>query len=550
MTLMTGGQALVQSLKVEGVLNVFGIPGIQLDWAFDALWEERDSIDVVHTRHEQATAYMADGFARSTGQIGACLVVPGPGLLNASGALATAYGCSSPVLCISGQLPTDVIGQQRGLLHEINNQAQTISSVCKHVDIAMSPEEVPQMVHRAMRELRTGRPRPVEIEVPQDVLERTAEVTLLEPEVFRQQEADTDGLAHAARILGQAERPLIFAGGGVLSGEAWEELRELAQMLEAPVLLTDNARGALSDRHHLAHRTAEARTLAPEADVILAVGTRLQLGPLGASIEAQPGQTLIRVDIDADEVARSRVPNLTLIGDARHALGALARDVPAHNRARPSREAELTALKQARAEELAQQEPLAGYGLAIRDELPDDGILVGENTQVGYWCSAGFPVYEPRTYLSTGYQHAIGAGFATALGVQVGNPDRAVVSINGDGGFMYNVQELATMAQFNLPVVAIVFDDGAYGNVRRIQERRFDGHTIGSELRNPNWTALAESFGVAGMRATSSDELRSVLREALASRAPTLIEVPMPDAASLPTMQNVAPLPPRPPLHP
>src|SRR5690606_126325 len=184
---------------------------------------------IVDTRHEQACAYMADGFARTTGKIGSFIVVPGPGLLNASAGLSTAYACSSPVLAISGQIQSDLIGLGRGVLHEINNQLETISAVCKHVERAMTPEEIPAMVHRAIRELETGRPRPVEIEVPPDVLERVADVTLMEPELFERACADDDLLEQAARMLGEARRPLISSGGGVLSAGAWEELRALAE---------------------------------------------------------------------------------------------------------------------------------------------------------------------------------------------------------------------------------------------------------------------------------------------------------------------------------
>src|ERR1700687_5555876 len=182
---MTGGQALVQSLKREGVSIVFGLPGVQLDWAFDALYEERDSIHVVHTRHEQATAYMADGYARSTGQIGTCLVVPGPGLLNATAGLSTAYACSSPVLCVTGQIQSDLIGVGRGVLHEIPEQLRMIASVTKWAARATQPSEIPGMVREAFRQLRTGRPRPVEIEIPPDILAATADVTLLDPADIR-----------------------------------------------------------------------------------------------------------------------------------------------------------------------------------------------------------------------------------------------------------------------------------------------------------------------------------------------------------------------------
>ena len=220
--------------------------------------------------------------------------------------------------------------------------------------------------------------------------------------------------------------------------------------------------------------------------------------------------------------------------------------MPRHNRSHDSREAELAAAKQQFVDRYLAMDVQAGFAGAIRDELPDDGIFVNESTQVGYWSRNGFPIYEPRSYLNSGYQGTLGYGFATALGAQVGNPDRKVVSINGDGGFMYNVQELSTMAKFNIPLVAIVFDDGAFGNVRRMQQVRMDEHTIGTELHNPDWLKMADSFGVAATRATTPDELRGALRGAFDSNAPHLIEVPMPAARDLPAvfpMQQLAPRP-------
>ncbi len=248
---MTGGQALIQSLKIEGLETIFALPGIQLDFAIDALWEERDHFQVIHPRHEQATTYMADGYARTTGRVGTSLVVPGPGLLNAAAGLSTAYACSSPVLCVTGQIASDQIGKGFGALHEINNQLEMISSVTKSAERAMRPEEIPGMVRRAFQALGTGRPRPVEIEVPPDVLELVADVTLLEPEDWDRSvdsPGDPDLLRQAAEVLGKAERPVIWSGGGVLSSGAWEELRALSSMLEAPVVMSSNGRGAIGSR--------------------------------------------------------------------------------------------------------------------------------------------------------------------------------------------------------------------------------------------------------------------------------------------------------------
>jgi acetolactate synthase I/II/III large subunit len=549
---MTGGQALVQSLKIEGIQTLFALPGIQLDFAFDALWEERDYFRIHHTRHEQATAYMADGFARTTGQIGTCFVVPGPGLLNAAAGLSTAYACSAPVLCVTGQIASDQIGLGRGQLHEINDQLETISSVVKHAERAMRPEEIPGMMRRAAKALQTGRPRPVEIEVPPDVLERVADVTLLEPERWDRAEehpADEDAVERAAELLGKAERPLICAGGGVLSSGAWEELRELSRILEAPVLMTSNGRGAVTDHdYHALSGQVATRALVPEADVILAVGTRFLLASnprMGATVDA--ATKLIQLDVDPEEIGRNREPDLAIVADARQALGRLVERVPAHNRHRESREHELSAIRDEARGRWAEAEVQAGYAMAIREELPDDGILVSESTQVGYWCNGGaFPVYEPRTFLTSGYQGTLGYGFATALGAQVGNPERRVVSINGDGGFMYNVQELSTMAQQRIPLVTVVFNDNAYGNVRRIQALRYNGHVIASDLHNPDFVKLAESFGVAGYRAEGVEAFRKTLRAALAANEPALIEVPMPSTIELAGAFPMEPLPPRP----
>jgi acetolactate synthase I/II/III large subunit len=519
---LTGGQALVQSLEKEGLATLFGLPGVQLDWAYDALYEARDRIDVVHTRHEQATAYMADGYARTTGKIGACMVVPGPGLLNASAALSTAYACSSPVLCVAGQIPTGAIDKGYGMLHEVNHQHELMGSFAKWVGRAERPSAVPGVVREAFRQLRTGRPRPVGVEAPADMLQVTEDVTLLEPAAAERSAGDPDLLRQAAELLRAAERPLIYSGGGTLMAGAWDELRALAEMLEAPVVMSTDGRGALSDRHYLAHTGLSGMRLLPQADVVLAVGTRFFQPAVAWGIP--PGATVIRVDIDAEEIARHGAPTVGIVGDARGALAAL-RDLLDGASRRPSREAELRAAREQATALLAPIQPQAAYSAAIRAALPDDGIVVADLTQVAFFATLGFPVYCPRTFIGPGYQGTLGSGFATALGAQVGSPDKKVVALMGDGGFMYNVQELATMRQRHLNVVAIVFNDNAYGNVRRIQREAFAGHVIAADLVNPDFVALAESFGVRGLRVDAPDALRSVLGDALAANESVLIEV-------------------------
>jgi acetolactate synthase-1/2/3 large subunit len=530
---LTGGQALVQSLKMEGVTTIFGLPGVQLDWAFSALWDEQDSIKVYHTRHEQATAYMADGYARTTGRVGTSLVVPGPGLLNAAAGLSTAYACNSKVLCVAGQVQSDLIGVERGVLHEIKDQLEMIRSVTKWSGRAMTPAEVPGVVHEAFRQMLTGRPRPVEIEIPPDVLQATGEVRILEPEVFEAPGiADPDLLDRAAEVLGKATKPLIFAGGGIIAADASEELLRLAEMLQAPVVMSTDGRGAISDRHYLAQVPLTGSVLTPEADVVFAVGTRfVQPATMPWGVKSQ--QTVIQLDIDPTEVGRNYPPTIGLVADAKKGLAQLVERVPKFNRARPSRKDEMEALKARARAALDSIQPQAGLALAIRAELPDDGIFVSEMTQVGYWSNQGFPVYEPRTFITPGYQGTLGYGFTTAMGAKVGNPDKKVVSINGDGGFGYQLQELSTLVHHGINIVTIVFNDNAYGNVRRIQAQQMGGKILGSELTNPDFVKLAEAFGVAGVRAKDAGELKLAVREALSNDHPTLIEVPLGEVPSM-----------------
>ena len=358
---LTGGQALVQALKREGVEVIFGLPGVQLDWAFDALYDEQDSIRVIHTRHEQGTSYMADGYARSTGKIGVCLVVPGPGLLNAAAGLSTAYATNSRVLCIAGQIPTHHLGKGRGALHEIKNQLETIDAVTKWAGRAMNTADVPGLVREAIYQLNSGRPRPVEIEIPVDVLMTEAEVEFFEPGMPHSIEGDPDQLEKAAHALGNAERPLIFVGGGIISSESTAELQELAEMLGAPVIISANGRGALSDRHPLALPSIAAYDLLPNADVVLAVGTRFVL-PGPSPYPTDEGQTIIHIDIDDSELDRNSKPDIGVAADAKGALTDLNRRVPRHNKSRESRDDEMAAVRATVQEKLAAMSPVTEFG--------------------------------------------------------------------------------------------------------------------------------------------------------------------------------------------
>lgn len=528
----TGGQTLVASLKQGGVDTIFAIPGIQLDGFFNALWEERDAIRVIHTRHEQATAYMADGYARVTGREGVCSVVPGPGLLNTTAALSTAYSANSPVLVVTGQIRSDLIGGNKGALHEVPNQIGLIRSVTKHAARAESVDAIPGTVAEAFRQLRTGRPRPVEIEVAPDVLVASAEVDIPGPFPRRERHAgDPDLIDRAAKLLGEASNPVVIAGGGIQRSGAGEALLRLAEQLQAPVIVSRNGRGGVSDRHYLVQNGLAEPDLLAAADVILLAGTRFA-DVIGGGRTVAPGQRVIQVDIDREEIGRNVPVTVGIEADARAAFAALADRVGRYNTVRSSRGQELRELKRVTTERINSVQPQAGFALAIRAELPDEGVIVGEFTQVGYWSFVGLPVYLPNTFLTPGYQGTLGYGFTTAMGAKVGKPDVPVVSINGDGGFGFSLSELSTLVQHDIRLITIVFNDNAYGNVLRLQRDNYDGRVLASELTNPDYQLLAKAFGVTGRYAETPDQLRTQLREAIKADEPTLIEVPvgpMPD---------------------
>jgi acetolactate synthase I/II/III large subunit len=521
---MTTGDAAVAALLAHGFDTVYALPGVHNDEFFDALARNAGAIRTVHTRHEQGAAYMALGAALATGKPQACCVVPGPGLLNASAALLTAYGMNAPVLALIGQIRQDAIGRGLAHLHEIRDQAGIIARLVDFSARIRAPVEAPRLIAKAIQSMFTGRPGPAALECAIDVWGRSARVRPVAPLAVAAPRIDQDAIKAAAKRLGAAKRPLIVAGGGAQDASA--EVTELAHLLQAPVLSYRRGRGVISDRDPLSINLPLGRELWGEADVVLAVGTHLHMPVLHWGIDRD--LTIIRVDADPKEPARVTKPKVALIGNAAAILRRLTAVLPAHNIRRPSRTDEMRERHARMRERLGKLAPQLAYLNAIRAELPEDGIFVDEVTQIGFASRLAFPVYRPRTYISPGYQDNLGYGFATALGAQDARRDVPVVSISGDGGFLFTASELATAMHHRIPLVAIVFNDGAFGNVRRIQEESYGNRRIASDLANPDFVAFARSFGAAAERAASPDELRPALRSALARRdGPSLIEVPL-----------------------
>ena len=524
MTRMTGGAAIVKSLRQNGVEVMFGIPGVQLDHFFNALHDEGNSIRFIQNRHEQGGGYMAFGYAASSGKVGTYAVVPGPGFLNSSGALCTAYASNAPVLCITGQVASDKIDRHIGTHHEIRDQLEIIRKLTKWADRIEHPSEAPQAVDTAFRELQSGRIRPVGLEAAPDVLAMSADVTLRDgTQTPAPLAPDPELIEAAAKLLGSAEKPLILSGGGVF--DASEELLAVAEILQAPVSMSRNGKGAVPSDHYLGVAESVGHLLYADADVVLAVGTRMYEQYYGWGVDK--GVKIVRIDVDPSEVARSGKPAIGIAADAKLALAALANALPGHNRKRPSREDELLAAKAGLQAEFEKLSPQWDYISILREELPRDGFVVGESTQMAYMARIGMPFYHPRTYVSPGYQGTLGFGFPTSLGVKVANPDKEVVSITGDGGFLFAGSELSTAVQHRIGTVTLVFNDGAYGNVKRSQVHKYGGRVIGTELHNPDFVKYAESFGAQALRATTPEELRAALRKGFGKDLPTLIEIPV-----------------------
>jgi acetolactate synthase-1/2/3 large subunit len=546
MPTMTTAEATVAALIAHSIGAVYALPGVHSDPLFDALFKARHRIRAVHTRHEQAASLMALGAALATGKPQAYSVVPGPGLLNSATGLLLAYGTNAPVLALVGQIPQSAIGRGLGHLHEIRDQAGIVTRLADFSARIRTPGEVPGIVAAAIHAMSTGRPGPAVLECAIDVWGTHGPVApITPPQSAAPDPIDDDAILRAAKLLGGAQRVLIAAGGG--AQDASVEVTQLSDLLQAPVMAYRRGRGVLDGRNPFSVNLPLGHALWGEAEVVLAVGTRLFHGFQHWGVDDH--LAIVRVDADPEEHERWCRPTVALIGSAKPILRRLLEVLPSYNRARDSRREEMMERQAKVRQRLASLAPQIGFLDAIRRELPDEGILVDEVTQIGFAARLLFPVYKPRTFISPGYQDSLGWGYATALGAQDARPDVPVLAISGDGGFLFTATELATAVHHRIPAVVVVFNDGAYGNVLRTQHERFANRIIASQLTNPDFMRFAESFGAAAERAINPQELRTALRRAFKRRdGPTLIEVPVPPLPSpwpfiqLPRLRGSAPL--------
>jgi acetolactate synthase-1/2/3 large subunit len=526
----TIAQQVVAALRVTGIDTLFCLPGVQNDDFFDALVDAPDIRPIV-SRHEQGAAYMANGASLVAGKPAAFCVVPGPGMLNAGAALTSGYWSNARTLAIVGEIPTFARGRAFGVLHELVDQHAILGQLTKQAELLDDGDSASKQLQSALDALVSGRPRPVGIEVPANRW-RTAAPGALKPPTATKPAVDQNAIDRVADVLRRAERPLIVVGGG--AQDAGESIAELAELLQAPVTTRRMGHGTIPTAHPLFAHLAIGHALWKGADVVIGIGTRLEWPLMFWGVDE--GRTIVKIDIDPDELDRHALGTIGVCGDAddvcRALLTALEDLSP-----RPSRTEEITRRRAAYFADIDHLRPQLDFLAAIRDVLPDNGIFVEDVTQIGFAAHLAFDFRQPRTFQSTGPAGTLGAGYAQGVGAQValereGRGRKALV-VAGDGGFLFTGNELATAVQHEIPLVCCLFDDGAFGNVKRIQEQRFGAdRTIVSTLRNPDFVAYAQAFGALGLYADSPDELRTRLDEAFSAGVPAIVHVstgPMPD---------------------
>jgi len=524
---MTGGQAVAAALKVEGIDHVFGIVGTHDCPLFDGVVND-PAIRVVTVRHEQGAALMAGGYARASGRIAACFVVPGPGLTNALTGIGMAYSESAPMLVFGGQNTLAQLEREAGHFHELANSVGIAGSVCGYSTRVSTPGDVPKVIRQAMRAMRCQRPRPSYIEMPLDVQSGEADVAPLPPEQYSRPGGDPSSIARAAEALKSAKRPFIFAGGGVESAEATRPLARLAELLGAPVVTSVFGRGAISDRHPLALGDGWGRfnlydELLTQADLALVVGSRIDVVS-DWNLGARFPQRIVQVDIDPLVVGQRRAVEVGIVGDAASVLDSLAAQIGGGKERACWFDAE--SFRRRKHAQLAERAgPVLTLVEDLRAALPDDTIFVDDLTLVGYWMPLLLQTYQPRTLIHPGTYGTLGYSLPAAIGAKLACPKQPVVSISGDGGFLFTMQELATARAQNLDLIALVFNDNAFGAIRKYQDRVFNGRHIGAELTNPDFVKLGEAFGVKSLRVEPKD-VGSAVRRAHEAGGLWLIEVP------------------------
>jgi thiamine pyrophosphate-dependent acetolactate synthase large subunit-like protein len=530
MSTVTGGQAVVAALEAHGVEVVFGMPGVHNLALYDALCDA-PQIQHVVVRHEQAAGFAADGYARATGRPGVAITTAGPGATNALTAIGEAWSDSSPVVLIASHIETPYVEQERGFGHELRGQLDLFQTATRFRSRPMQVREVAPSIAEAFAQAQTGRPRPVLVQVPQDVLNGSAEIDPIEPVAVLKPGADAALVRAAVEMLKRARKPAIFAGVGLHRAGGHAELLALAEVLDALVFTTAQGKGAIPEDHPLAvgnRWTGEPELikLLSESDVLLAVGTRFGATDTGQWTLPLPS-AIVHIDADAGELSRNVPAEVGLAGDARTVLSQLLHEIQGStDNGHASRQTELAELRRSLDDTAmsAWPEPMQ-FLQDLRSGLSRDAIVFCDSL-IQYWAARHFPVYAPRSMHLPWTFGTLGSSLPMAIGAKVAFPERQVVALCGDGALMFTLPELATAVQAGANIVIVVCNDKGYGAMRMHQQRRF-GRFIASDLATPDFAAVAEAFGARGIRVNSAFELGPALAEGLAENRPVVIDVPL-----------------------
>lgn len=543
---MTGSKALFEALKAEGVKHIFGIPGGAIIPVYDALYDEHE-IQHILTRHEQGAAHAADGYARALGKPGVCMTTSGPGATNLTTGILNAYMDSSPVIAISGQMPNTMLGSDA---FQEADMLSIMLPITKHNFIIRKVEELPGVVRLAFKTATTGRPGPVHIDLPKDVQVSKADLKIpatVKYEKVLKLDPSSEDVGKAVDMLANAEQPVIYAGGGVVWSEASAELFELAELLGAPVTTSLLGKGTIPEDHPLSlgmlgmHGRMAANLAVTECDVLLGVGVRFSDRATGDIRHFASRAKIIHIDIDPVEIGKIVRVDLPIVGDAKRSLAAIVKGLRA--RVKRGRTGEWLRKIEKLREELTprmdyDEVPIKPQRVMkeIMGVLSGDAIVVTEVGQCQMWAAHFYQAKKPRHFISSGGLGTMGFGFPAAMGAKVARPNCDVVNIAGDGSFLMNSQELATVVENKINVVSCIFNNGYLGMVKQWQDLFYQKRRSAVKLgKSPDFVKLAEAYGAWGDRATRPGEIGPKLREALRCGKPAVLDIPIdPDEHVLP----------------
>jgi len=541
MARMTGGRAVVESLKAHGVDTVFGIISTHTMHIYDALYHEK-AVRFIGGRHEHALGFMADGYSRATGRPGVFLTSGGPGAANSIGPMGEAYAASSSVLQITANVESYLLNTSKGGLHEIKDQPGMFRSVTGWNAQVDNVEAFPDHIHDAFQRFKTSRPRPIALEMPTDLFGQEADVEIFGPRKVAPKQPDPLKIEQAAAAIKKSKRPVIWLGSGVTSANATKEVRELAERLGAAVTGLPTGKGAFPEDHPLSLGVAEfgghrgsnpVADFIASSDLVIIVGCSMPYSRTVTNGLKLPAN-VIQIDIDPAEIGKNYHAAVGVVGDAKAALQQILTQLGNGSIATSKTYAgEVAQAKKDIYQSVAQQFPneLKTHE-ALRAVLPRDAIFVGDTTVPVYRAHRCFQAYEPRTYFGSFAWAGLGFAFPASLGAKVGMPNRKVVAMTGDGGFQYNIQELATAGQYGIAPIVIVWNDSAWGVLKWIQDNQFNGRHMATDLKNPDFVKVAEAYGAAATRVHNRKDLAKAVEGALDSKTLHLIEVVMPKGFS------------------